>query len=352
MTTDSQHADWLVDHVLVRLRPGVDETVVVGRATEWQAWWHRLTDSADPVVALAGKQGFVITTAQLTQLASRAQQRTAVRNGRWQVPLRGVIAPIAVADEDAASAGPYDAARRRHAIAASAAALVRPGFVISGRSAALLHGLPTRAVPQRPELTALHDVRLGRRCATNVRGARLERPDVARWFGAPVTGVPRTIVDLARHDRRDAIMAADAALHERLLSPGGLAAALAQAAGWPGVRQAREVLTIASALAESPLESLTRLALHDSGFPVPDLQVTIRDEGRNRSYRVDVLFAGARLVLEMDGRGKYTADELWREKTREKRLIELGYRVERVTWDDVVRHWPETAGRIRVALRS
>lgn len=58
------------------------------------------------------------------------------------------------------------------------------------------------------------------------------------------------------------------------------------------------------------------------------------------------------LVVECDGKVKYTADELWTEKRREARLRALGFRVDRVLWEDVVHHWPETSARLRRALTA
>ncbi|WP_304050085.1 endonuclease domain-containing protein [Jatrophihabitans endophyticus] len=160
----------------------------------------------------------------------------------------------------------------------------------------------------------------------------------------PCTTVERTLVDLARHGRRDGLVAADAAMHEGLAGRDTLDKELEDAVGWPGVRQAREVLALADGRAESPLETLVRLALHDSGFPPPELQVSIG------GYRVDMLWPEQRLIVEVDGLAKYS-DESWRrEKRREQVLRALGYRVERVTWDDLHRRWPATVARLRREL--
>jgi very-short-patch-repair endonuclease len=140
-------------------------------------------------------------------------------------------------------------------------------------------------------------------------------------------------------------MAADAALREKLVTGNDIDGAVEGATGWPGVRQARDLLALATPEAESPLESLTRLRLHDDGFPTPELQVWI---GRDR---VDMLFPAQRLILEIDGLEKYRDDALRREKRREIRLRRQGYRVERVTWDDVVNRWPETSAWLRTILR-
>jgi very-short-patch-repair endonuclease len=285
--------------------------------------------------------GFVLTPTQLRAAGiSRDRARTRIRRGTWADAGRGAVAPFDLRDADE-----HLVRRRRHAIAASASARRHGDHVVSGRSAAILHGLPTLSVPQRPELTDAEPAGLGRRPKTHIYGATLTIDDVTTWFGVPVTTVARTLVDLARHDRRDAIMAVDAALREEAVDPPELAAALEQAVGWPGVRQARDVLALADARAESPLESLTRLALIEDGFPRPRLQVPIG------AYRVDLLFDEARLVLESDGLGKYTDAEWRREKRREAALRRMGFRVERVTWEDVLHHWPATRARLLEALR-
>jgi very-short-patch-repair endonuclease len=308
-------------------------------AGSWPSWWRarRLPDALD----IARSQGFVVTAAQLAARGiSRDKARWEVRQGRWWSPAYGVVAPVDVRDDDR-----HLVRRRRAALTAAAAALRRSGHVVSGRSAAVLHALPTFRLPERGELTDPATVAPGRRSGVHVRTAALTRPDVRRWFGVTVTSVARTLVDLARHDRRDAIMAADAALRHRSTSSTEIAGALERAAGWPGVRQARSVLAQADARAESPLESLARLTLVDDGFPLPELQVEIA------GYRVDMLVRAARLVIEVDGLAKYSADALRREKRREQRLRAAGYRVERLTWDDVVRRWPITRTWLRAAVR-
>lgn len=345
--------DWYLDHVLLAggpggsaLSPGAAEEGVAGHWTagQWTAWWREGAGRGDTVVDAAARQGFVLTTAQLAALGvPRQPVRTAIRRGRWVAPARGVVAPLAVVEP---GASPLLTARRRHALAAAAAALLRPDHVVSGRSAAVLHGLPTFAVPRLPVLTAREPVGLGHRGTTTVRLAGLRDHDVTTWFGVPVTSVARTVVDLARQDRVDGVMAGDAALREQLVEMSAVDGVLTTARGWPGVRRARSVLAQASPLAESPLESLVRLRLHDAGLR-PALQVWIP----GTSYRVDMLLPDHRLVIEVDGRVKYSGDELWAEKRRETRLRALGYRVERLLWEDVVHRWPETRRRLLAILR-
>ena len=65
---------------------------------------------------------------------------------------------------------------------------------------------------------------------------------------------------------------------------------------------------------------------------------------------MDLLWRQLRLVVECDGLLKYRDDALAREKQRETRLRKLGYRVERVLWEDVLTDWSATSDRLRWAL--
>jgi very-short-patch-repair endonuclease len=334
--------DWYVDHVLAYAEPG-GAPAPGGPAARWQAWWKcRWQDAAEAAPArLARDQGFVLTTAQARSCGWTANDlRREVRRGRWSAPARGVVSPVTVP----ADGEPQRAGRRRHALAVTAAALRRRDQVVTARSAAILHGLPTLAVPATPELTARRAITLGHRTRAHVHCATLRDCEIGSWFGAPVGDVARTVLDLARHDRRDAVMAADAALRENLVTRAELDSALDRVASWPYARQARSVLALATDLAESPLESVVRLALHDAGFPAPELQAEID------GFRVDFLWRRQRVILEADGKLKYSGDELWREKRREMQLRRLGFVVVRITWPDLLQ-WREFTSELAAELR-
>ena len=323
----------------------------------WQDQWRAVEFSLrrnSPAERLAASRGFVITRRQAVRAGvEEPQLRSLLRAGAWSRPVRGVISPIAVAvPPQLNSPQDYLAARSAHALRATGAALVRPGQVITGPSAAILHGLPLYVDPRRVHLTAGRPATPGHHGSAHVRPATLAEHEVTEWFGAPVSTVARTIVDLARHGRRDGIVAVDAATRVGLVDEASIDEALARCAGWPGIRRARGVLELASSMSESPLESITRLAIHDSGLPIPELQVEIWDPITRVMWRVDMLWRSRRLILEADGRVKYVADALWRERRREERLRRLGYRLVRVFWDDVVRGWVATEARIRAELAA
>jgi len=341
--------DEYFEHVLAYAEPGNVGATPLGPVAEWREFWRRrwLDCGDDVATRLARAQGFVATPRQLRDVGWTSNDlRREIRRGSWWSPAFGAASPITVSGTD------HSASRRRHTLAATAQALTREAVVISGRSGAIVHGLPTVSVPEQPELTAPSLYALGKHGNAHVHRATMAASDIDDWYGAPVTTPSRTIVDLGRHDRFDAIMALDAALREDVVTEGEIVAALEQARGWPGVAQARAVLALGDGRAESPLESVVRLRLHEDGFPPAEPQVWIPDPVAGKRYRVDLLMAAERLVIEADGRGKYTDDALWEEKKREARLRELGFRVERVIWSDVFVGWDETAARLWCAIRA
>jgi hypothetical protein len=311
-----------------------------------QLWAAIARDCAGgtPARALAARQGFVLTHDQARRAGlARAEIRRAVRRGQWSAPRRNALCVLPPAAGDGRQLGTSVEIR------AAAAALVRPELTVSHESAAAMHGLPLLITPARPRLTTTGNG--GGERDILVHSARLPDDDRTLWFGIPITVVARTVIDIARNAGvRAGLVAADAALAEALLTADELGAAVECAVRWPGVRRARRVVELASPLSESPLESLTRLLVVESGLPTPHLQVPVRT-ARGR-YRVDGLWPERGVVFEADGLLKYAApSDLRAEKLRQEDLERAGYRVVRVTWQDVWTHPSRTVDRIAAALR-
>lgn len=91
-----------------------------------------------------------------------------------------------------------------------------------------------------------------------------------------------------------------------------------------GSLRARRVLGFASALAESPLESLTRLQLARLGFEVRE-QVSVPAPG-GAEYRIDFELAGHKTFLEADGRIKYTDERMRGDRSLDELLIDEKHR--------------------------
>ena len=149
-------------------------------------------------------------------------------------------------DEEVAPTGELDAHRSRALVAV--AELPEDG-VLSHVSAACLFDLPIWDVPllngpvqaSRPGPgTRINRVKL------TVRPARLAPDEIILLDGVPVTSVARTLVDLGRWaSRATAVICADAALRDGLVSRAELQAALDRAFGTAGVGEARTAIGFA-----------------------------------------------------------------------------------------------------------
>lgn len=301
--------------------------------------------------ARAAARGGVFSRADAMSVGYRGSEIDRfVADGRWVALRRGIYA-------DSSHLEGADAfATTLLAGAAAIAALHRPA-VLSHVTAAVLHDLPlldTPAATELPHVSAtvhrLGNARPRSYPRLTVHRAPLPAADVALQAAVAVTTPARTVADLVRRlDFAGAVVLADGALHAGLARE-DLAEAVERVRTWPGGAAAQRVLAFADGRCEAPSESLLRVLLAASGIEQPHPQVEIHD-GRGFVGRVDFLFRRAGVVVEVDGKAKYTDPEvLWREKAREDRLRELGYVVIRVTWAQLRGEPGRTADRIRAAL--
>jgi very-short-patch-repair endonuclease len=236
--------------------------------------------------------------------------------------------------------------------AGSALATAGPGSVASHHTAALLHGLdllgrpPSAVAITRPPGVGSKSGKRG----VHVYTARLPSSHVGGRFTIPVTTVSRTVVDLARNgDFRAGVVAADSALHQRLASKKDLLRVLADCERSRGKRMAEQVVAFADKLAESPLESIARVAMRDCGLPQPELQVVV--QCKNASYRTDFLWRRFWTVAEVDGAVKYDdRSQAMRQLRRDADLREAGYEVVHFSWQEITSTPLHVAGVIRAAF--
>ena len=167
-----------------------------------------------------------------------------------------------------------------------------------------------------------------------------------------MTSVERTVVDLARTlPFRSGVVVADSALFSDQTSAAKLRAVVDACGRWPGVDRARQVVDFAHPLAESPLESISRVAFRDGGLPPPQLQVWVMGSG-HAIGRVDFLWEEHRTIAEADGAAKYADPDLARRQLRrDAELREAGYEVVHFTWRDLTTAPGQVIRSIRAAFR-
>ena len=228
------------------------------------------------------------------------------------------------------------------------------GTVASHRTAAHIHGLDLLTEPGATVTVTRPAEQLGRSAKPGVHlhVARLPDGHVFERFGLPITTVARTVLDLARTiPFREGVVVADSALHQHLTSKKELRAVLAECPRARGCRQAAAVVEFADGLAESPLESIARVAFRDCKLPPPSLQVRIA----NPEFigRVDFLWEKYRTIAEVDGLIKYADPYRARAQLRrDQKLRDAGYEVVHLEWHDITSRPEATAASIRAAFRA
>lgn len=164
------------------------------------------------------------------------------------------------------------------------------------------------------------------------------------------TSVGRTVVDIARRAAFiDAVMVADAALRKGLVTKDQLRSVLAAQAGWLGTVQASQIIAFADARSESPLESRSRVRIHQHGLPAPEPQFKVYDESGKLIARADFGWKKHRTLGEADGKVKYAdgkSETLFNEKLREDAVRRLHWEVVRWTSSEVERDFRAVERRI------
>lgn len=210
---------------------------------------------------------------------------------------------------------------------------LQPGAMLTGPAAAAILELPIPGSP--PKTVAVRgiprgeygsDVQVinGGADSFEYKGLRLARPAVIAADCARILSA------------RDALIAADALMHEGLCTVAELEANAARSARTRGVRRVRWQSEQADPLAESPGETWTRILLGQLGY---EFSSQVRIVHGDFSARLDFLLADGRTVVEFDGAIKYRGPDeesvvtiVMTEKERQAFLEALGYVFVRVIW--------------------
>lgn len=284
---------------------------------------------------------------------SKSDIRRLLRGGSWMALRRGVYI------DAEALASVADDPRRRHALEiAGLLLIVECDAVACGTSAARLLGIETLTPPsaELAIVTGDHDVKGARRDGYVLRSAALPAHHRRVLNGVPVTSPARTAVDIARWSPLvDGVVVIDSVLRQCLATQRELHEVLCVSHSWRGIAGARRAIELSDRKADSVLESVSRVAMHEQGIPAPRTQVLLGD--RDGPFaQADFLWDEFRVIGEADGLAKYepsdgrTTREIMRaEKRREARLLDLGYDVVRWGWEDA-RDSPRLAARLRAAF--
>jgi very-short-patch-repair endonuclease len=200
------------------------------------------------------------------------------------------------------------------------AATLATGGVLSHRSAGALWGL--RPWNGRIEITI--PWKKSQRNGLRLHRAVLAEDEITIEQGIPVTTPARTQLDLAgalqRHQLQQAINEA-----ERLRLDGP------QPNRHPTKRGTANLRTVAPPThTKSDLEAAFHTFLNDRRFPTPQTNTFI--EG----IEVDCAWPASKLVVELDSWEYHrTRHEFENDRKRDRRLVAAGWRVIRVTWEDL-----------------
>jgi hypothetical protein len=241
--------------------------------------------------------------------------------------------------------------------------VLRAAVLACGDGAAISHLTAAAFWGIRDQWPVLVDVivrsQQGRRI-DGIRSRRCRYPakgEVVSRGGVVCTTPARTLVDVAGLLGNSSLRrAVERAAVLKLLDLQEMDATLARARRRPGVRALRAILedwrTPDGSVPDvrSDFEALVLPRLVRDGLPRPAANVPLRIEGE--CITVDFLWQTRGLVVETDGEATHgTPVAFRRDRKRDQKLVAAGFRVARVTWDQIHDELPAVLARIRRALQ-
>lgn len=205
--------------------------------------------------------------------------------------------------------------------------------VVAGLAAAAVHG--SKWVDATVSVDLYHDNR-HRLPGLTPRSDRLSQNDVCVSAGLPVTTPARTALDLACwHPLVKAVAAIDALARATDLKIADAELLAERQGGRRGIIQARRVLGIADAGAQSPKESWLRTLLVEAGLPRPETQIPIHDEFGKAIAYLDMGWEDLKVAVEYDGDHHRTRRSQYSYDIRRLEMLQRrGWIVIRVTAED------------------
>lgn len=223
---------------------------------------------------------------------------------------------------------------------------------VAGLSAAAVLG--TKWIDPTEPAELIHDNRRPPRNLV-VRTEKLRSNEIVVLGEMRVTAPARTMFDLGRHIESPivAVQRLDALVNATDVKPVDVEAVMAAHPGARHLPRLQRVLPLVDGGAESPQETIARLALIDAGLPPPKTQFCVFDNYGQFVARLDMAYDEVKVGIEYDGPQHWT-DPAVRQRDIEKQfaLNELGWLIIRVS-RDLLRYRRATyTARVENALRS
>lgn len=287
----------------------------------------------DAVRRVLDAHGGVATSGQLRNVLSRSQLDLRIDRGDLTKVWTGVY-----------TAGEPDTLTRLRGLDLRVGV---PVAVCLGTAAAA-HGFDTE------DDDDLHVLTPPRHLLRDSDGLKVHRRDGAPLVmvgGRRATSPAWTAVEVARSLRRPRALATlDAALRSRTCDREGLHMAAVEQFGRRGIVHVRELIPLADALAESPMESEARLMIVDGGLPAPVLQHEVID-AEGQLWRLDFAWPDLKVAVEYDGFDWHSDPVAFRRDRRKRAALrDIHWAVTSIVFDDVRRRPYETVRGIRDEL--
>lgn len=155
------------------------------------------------------------------------------------------------------------------------------------------------------------------------------------------TSAQRTAFDLARRaERTEAVIALDALARVGGFAPDAVLDLATLHPGERGISRLPGLVALANPLAESPMETRVRLALHDHGVRPPVLQHPVG------KYRIDLAYPDLLLGIEYDGGHHLDPVQAREDLAKQAFLTRYGWEILRPTSEQVLRRAEHMVGDV------
>lgn len=170
-----------------------------------------------------------------------------------------------------------------------------------------------------------------------------------------MTNAARTAYDIGRHtkSRVRALQHLDALANATDVKALDVEAVMAAHRGARGMPRLRRVLPLMDGGAESPQETVARLALIDAGLPAPTTQFEVIGQYGEFIARVDMVYDEVKVGIEYDG-PQHWEDPAVRQRDIDKQFefTKLSWLIIRVSRDLLKYRRPTYVHRVASALRG